>query len=74
MDGPTRSKMLELGEEAEKKNLKVGVGLMCRHCEAASSCYDRIKNGDIGDIMLLRAYRMHGPIGSCPRAARSRRR
>ena len=26
--------MLELGEEAAKKNLKVGVGLMCRHCEA----------------------------------------
>ena len=34
VDGPTTRKMLALGEEAEKKNLKVGVGLMCRHCEA----------------------------------------
>ena len=34
VDGPTTRKMLALGEEAKKKNLKVGVGLMCRHCEA----------------------------------------
>ena len=34
VDGPTTRRMLALGEEAKKKNLKVGVGLMCRHCEA----------------------------------------
>ena len=34
VDGPTTRKMLALGEESAKKNLKVGVGLMCRHCEA----------------------------------------
>ena len=51
-------------EEAEKKNLKVGVGLMCRHCDAREELFDRIKDGEIGDIILLRAYRMAGPIGS----------
>ena len=43
--------MLELAEEAKKKNLKVGVGLMCRHCEARGELFDRIKDGEIGDII-----------------------
>ena len=45
VDGPTTRKMLALGEEAKKKNLKVGVGLMCRHCEARQELYSRIKDG-----------------------------
>ena len=56
--------MLALAEESVKKNLKVGVGLMCRHCKARQALHERIKNGEIGDIIALRAYRMHGPIGS----------
>ena len=43
VDGPTARRMLALGEEAEKKNLKVGVGLMCRHCEARAELFDRIQ-------------------------------
>jgi len=64
VDGPTSRKMLELNELAKDKNLKVGVGLMCRHCEARGELHDRIKNGEIGDIVLLRAYRQAGPTGS----------
>jgi predicted dehydrogenase len=64
VDGPSTRKMLKLGEEAAKKNLKVGVGLMCRHCDARAELYKRIKDGQIGDILLLQAYRMHGPVGS----------
>src|ERR1043165_5775048 len=33
VDGVSSRKMLELNEEAKKKNLKVGVGLMVRHCK-----------------------------------------
>jgi predicted dehydrogenase len=55
--------MLQLGEEAGKTNLKVGVGLMCRHCKARWELYDRIKGGQIGDITTLRTYRLVGPIG-----------
>ena len=33
-DGFSSRKMLELNEKAKKKNLKVGVGLMCRHSQA----------------------------------------
>jgi predicted dehydrogenase len=64
VDGPTTRKMLALGEEARKRNLKVGVGLMCRHCEAREELFTRIKDGEIGDIVLLRAYRQTGPVGS----------
>ncbi len=65
VDGPSTRKMLELTKDAEKKNLKVGVGLMCRHCEARKELHQRIKDGAIGDITLLRAYRMQGPVGTC---------
>jgi predicted dehydrogenase len=64
VDGPTTRKMFQLAEEADKKKLKVGVGLMIRHCRGRQKLHERIRNGQIGDIILMRAYRMHGPIGS----------
>ncbi len=63
-DGPTSRKMLKLAEEASKKNLKVGVGLMSRHSRAMQELAERIAGGEIGDIILLRGYRIHGPGGS----------
>lgn len=64
VDGPSTRKMLELGELSVQKNLKVGVGLMCRHCEARKELFQRIQDGQIGDLITLRCYRMHGPVGS----------
>ncbi len=64
VDGPSTRKMLALGEAAAKKNLKVGVGLMCRHCDARGELFRRIQDGQIGDIVLLRAYRQTAPVGS----------
>ncbi|HLQ47142.1 MAG TPA: Gfo/Idh/MocA family oxidoreductase, partial [Planctomycetaceae bacterium] len=43
VDGPTSRKMLELAAESVKKNLKVGVGLMCRHCKSRGELARRIK-------------------------------
>ena len=63
-DGPTSRKMLKLAEEATAKNLKVGVGLMSRHSRAFQELQQRIQDGEIGDVILLRGYRMHGPVGS----------
>jgi predicted dehydrogenase len=60
VDGPSTKKMLKLGEDASAKNLKVAVGLMCRHCDARKQMIDQVRAGKIGDIMLLRAYRMAG--------------
>ncbi len=61
VDGPTSRRMLELNKKAKDKNLKVGVGLMCRHCAAREELHQRIQDGQIGDIILMRAYRQAGP-------------
>jgi predicted dehydrogenase len=63
VDAPTSVRMLKLAEESRKKNLKVGVGLMCRHCNARGELHKRIRDGQLGDITLLRAYRVAGPTG-----------
>ena len=63
VDGPTSRRMFKLAEEATAKNLKVGVGLMSRHSRALQQLAQRIQDGEIGDIILQRGYRMHGPIG-----------
>jgi len=63
-DGPSSRRMLELAEQASAKNLKVGVGLMSRHSRALQELHGRIQDGEIGDIILMRGYRMHGPVGS----------
>jgi predicted dehydrogenase len=60
VDGPSTRRMLKLADESEKKNLKVGVGLMCRHCNARRELFQRIKDGAIGDLTFLRAYRQAG--------------
>jgi predicted dehydrogenase len=65
VDGPSTKRMLDLYEKSVKKNLKVGVGLMCRHCDARHELYQRIKEGKIGDITLLRCYRQKGPEATC---------
>jgi len=64
VDGPTSRKMFELADQASAKNLKAAVGLMCRHCRARGELFNRIQDGELGDLTLLRAYRMVGPTGS----------
>ena len=63
VDGPTSKRMLKLAEDATAKNLKVGVGLMSRHSRALQELAKRVQDGEIGDVILQRGYRMHGPIG-----------
>ncbi len=66
VDGPSTRKMLALSDLASEKGLKVGVGLMCRHCVVRGELFKRIQDGEIGDIVLLRAYRQTGPVGFTP--------
>ena len=63
VDGPTSRRMFKLSKEAEAKNLKVGVGLMSRHSRALDQLAQRIQDGEIGEIIMQRGYRMHGPAG-----------
>jgi len=63
VDGPTTRRMFELSDQASAKNLKVGVGLMSRHSRALQELAKRVHDGEIGDVILERGYRMHGPLG-----------
>ncbi|MBI3877315.1 MAG: Gfo/Idh/MocA family oxidoreductase [Verrucomicrobia bacterium] len=64
-DGPTSRRMLELNKLAKQKNLKVGVGLMSRHKKCLQQLHARIhQDNEIGDVMLMRGYRMQGLLGS----------
>ena len=60
VDGPTTRRMLKLAEESERENLKVGVGLMIRHCRGRQELKRRIDDGEIGNIIAMHAYRMAG--------------
>jgi predicted dehydrogenase len=64
-DGPTSRRMLKLAEEASAKNLKVGVGLMCRHSRVMGELAQRVQDGQIGDIIMMRGYRMQEPLAAC---------
>jgi predicted dehydrogenase len=57
--------MYALAQEADKKGIKVAVGLMCRHDRPRQELYKRIQDGEIGEVMSFRTYRMQGPVASC---------
>jgi predicted dehydrogenase len=63
-DGITAKKMYALAEKATEKNIKVGVGLMSRHSKPMQELHKRIEDGELGEILLMRGYRMSGPLAS----------
>ncbi len=70
VDPPAVRRMIKAGEAAEKKNLKIAAGLMCRHSKNRQDLIKRIRDGQLGQINLIRAYRMEacGPMGPRPPA------
>lgn len=67
VDTPGIKRVLQCGELAAQKNLKVAGGLMWRHNKSRQEVIQRIHDGAIGDVITLRTYRMHGPVGFRPR-------
>jgi predicted dehydrogenase len=67
VDAPGVRRVLRAGEQAAQKNLKIASGLMWRHDPPREEVVRRLHDGAIGDIILLRTYRMHGPVGFHPR-------
>jgi len=61
-DVPALRRLIKAGEEAEKKNLKIAAGLQWRHSANRQELIQRIRDGALGDIQLIRAYRVH-PVG-----------
>jgi len=61
-DAPALRRLMRAGEAAEKKNLKIAAGLQCRHSVNRHELIRRLRAGELGEIQLIRAYRMQ-PVG-----------
>ena len=66
-DAPGLRRLMRAGEEAEKKNLKIAAGLQCRHSVNRQELIKRIRDGELGELQLIRAYRMHRVGGMGPK-------
>ena len=64
---PGARRVLAAGKLADEKGLKIATGLMWRHDPARQAAIKRIHDGAIGELYLLRTYRMHGAVGYGPR-------
>ena len=71
-DPPAVRRVIKASEAAEKKNLKIAAGLQCRHSRNRQELIKRMREGEMGDIQLIRAYRMQpcAPLGPRPAAIR----
>lgn len=67
VDAPGVRRVLAAGKMAAEKNLKVAGGLMWRHDPPREAAIARLHDGMIGDLIMLRTYRMHGAVGMSPR-------
>lgn len=67
-DPPGVRRLLRAAEEADRKGLKIAAGLMCRHSRNRQELIRRIRDGELGEILFIRAYRMEasGPLGPKP--------
>jgi len=61
VDGASAKRIIELAKKADEKNLKVGVGLMCRHCDRRAELKERLDAGEAGDLIAFRGYRNQTP-------------
>jgi len=53
-------RLLRSDKIAKSKNLKIAAGLQCRHSPARQALIEKIRNGEMGDIPLIRANRLGG--------------
>jgi predicted dehydrogenase len=57
-DPPGVRRIIQAAEAAEKKDLKIAAGLMARHSRNRQGLIQRIRDGELGSIHSIRAYRM----------------
>lgn len=69
IDAPGFRVLMEANQLAERKGLKVGVGLQRRHEPHYVETVQRIHDGAIGDLLLLRTYGNIGNLWSRGRQA-----
>jgi len=53
-------RLLRAGKVAERNGIKLLAGVQCRHSPARQALIDKIRNGEMGEIPLIRANRLGG--------------
>ena len=71
-DPPGVRRVIQAGQAAQAKNLKIAAGLMCRHSRNRQELIRRIREGQLGQIQLIRAYRMQSVGGMGKRPAQEK--
>jgi predicted dehydrogenase len=66
-DPPGVHRVIEAGRLAEKKGVKIAAGLMCRHSRNRQELIKRMRDGELGEIQFIRAYRMEASSPLKPR-------
>lgn len=61
-DAPGLRRVIKAGELAQQKNVKIAAGLQCRHSRNRQQLIQRLRDGELGTVQLIRAYRMQ-PVG-----------
>lgn len=51
-------RVIKCGEIADQKGIKLATGLQCRHSTSRQAMIQKIRDGAMGDLQLIRAYRM----------------
>ncbi len=69
VDPPGVRRLIKAAEEADKKGLKIAAGLMCRHSRNRQELIKRIRDGELGEILNIRAYRMEASSPLKPKPA-----
>ncbi|MED6335396.1 MAG: Gfo/Idh/MocA family oxidoreductase, partial [Planctomycetota bacterium] len=67
VDAPGIRRVLAAAAVAKEKNLKVGVGLQRHHSAKYNETVQRIRDGAIGELVLLRCYWNSGGVWVRPR-------
>ena len=67
VDVPGLHRVLQAGELAKQKNLKIAGGLMSRHYQPLEDAVAQLHAGVIGNLITCWAYREHDPVGFVPR-------
>ncbi len=69
VDAPGVRKVIEAAKEAEKKKLSILCGFCFRYDTGNRAIYQRILEGDIGEIKSINTFRFGGELWSYPKQA-----
>ena len=65
-DAPGTRRIQAAAKLADETGVKIACGLMWRHCAAREALVERVRDGELGELLHIRGFRMHGFGGRQP--------